>query len=81
MGRLGRTRRDIQFSLQLDELSARLESAVKLLNGLREDVDRLRRSHAESLDADTEPTPNGEWRGHEVIERAVQILRPLGRGD
>ena len=67
--------RDIGIWLRLDELASRICAAESLLRELREDYDRLLAEQRAALDMDGDPHPDGEWLGHDVVERAIAALR------
>lgn len=69
-----RTERDIQFSLRLDRLAASIEAAEAALRELRAEYDDLLAAQQEALDTGTAPRPHGEWLGHALVERAIELL-------
>jgi hypothetical protein len=73
--------RDIALSLHLDRITARLDALEAVLGVLRAEVDRLTQLAAEDVDDATEPHPGGPWRGHEVVEQAVQMIEPHRNGN
>jgi hypothetical protein len=68
------TERDIQFSLRLDRLAASIEAAEAALRELRAEYDDLVAAQHESLDDTGVPRSQGEWLGHSLVERAMQLL-------
>ncbi|MBV9292998.1 MAG: hypothetical protein JO222_11165 [Frankiales bacterium] len=67
--------RDIGLWLRLDELASRICAAESLLRELRNDHDRLLAEQRAELDLDGDPHPDGDWLGHDVVERAIAALR------
>jgi hypothetical protein len=70
------TERDIQFSLRLDQLAARIDAAEAALRALREEYAELLAARFSEVDDDNEPQSDGEWLGHALVEQATQLLRP-----
>jgi hypothetical protein len=73
--------RDIALSLHLDRIAARLEALEAGMGALRGEVDRLSRLAAEEVDEATDPHPGGPWRGHQLVEEAVEMIERRHNGD
>lgn len=69
------TERDIQFALRLDRLAASIAATEAALRDLRAEYDELLAIHRAHLDDDQTPQPEREWLGHELVERATELLR------
>ena len=67
--------RDIQFSLRLDRLAASIENAETALRDLRTQYDELLAMHRAHVDDEHPPHANREWLGHELVEKATELLR------
>ena len=69
------TERDIQFSLRLDRLAASIEAAEAALRELRTQYDDLLSLHRAHVDDEHPAQAKGEWLGHELVEKATELLR------
>lgn len=67
--------RDIQFSLKLDQLAASIAAAESALCDLRTQYDELRALHRAHVDDENPAREDREWLGHELVEKATQLLR------
>jgi hypothetical protein len=68
--------RDISLARRLDQLAARLAAAEDALTALRAEYAELVAAQAAANDDENDPHPEGEWLGHELVERAIEMLRP-----
>lgn len=67
--------RDIQFSLKLDQLAASIAAAEAALHDLRTQYDELLALHRSHVDDEHPARPEREWLGHELVEKATELLR------
>ncbi len=67
--------RDIQFSLKLDQLAASITAAESALHDLRTQYDELLALHRAHVDDEHPVQPDREWLGHELVEKATELLR------
>jgi len=67
--------RDIQFSLRLDRLSASIQAAETALRDLRAQYDELLALHRAHVDDENPIQADREWLGHELVEKATELLR------
>ena len=69
------TERDIQFSLRLDRLAASIAAAESALRDLRLQYDELQSMHRAHVDDEHPAHVDREWLGHELVEKATELLR------
>jgi multidrug resistance efflux pump len=69
------TERDIQFSLKLDQLAASIQAAEAALHDLRMQYEELQALHRAHVDDEHPALAKGEWLGHELVEKATELLR------
>ena len=67
--------RVIQFSLRLDRLAASIAAAESALHDLRTEYDDLLAMHRAHVDDEHPAHENREWLGHELVEKATELLR------
>jgi hypothetical protein len=71
--------RDIQFSLKLDQLAASINAAECALRDLRTQYDDLLALHRAHVDDEHPVQTEREWLGHELVEKATELLRTSTR--
>lgn len=67
--------RDIKFSLKLDQLAASIQAAETALRDLRTQYEELQALHRAHVDDEQPAHQEREWLGHDLVEKATQLLR------